>query len=101
MIEFVCLQLNLFVQSKDEIQFVGHFYYSLQKAGINLEEKLLDTGQISPYTLLDDIREMKEPFDKLWQTAVQFHQQYDKWMNGPLLEVDAEQVEEEVNAMKD
>ncbi|XP_038073730.1 dynein heavy chain 3, axonemal-like isoform X4 [Patiria miniata] len=81
-----------------DIQKVLEEFYQ-EKASINLEEKLLDTGQISPYTLLDDIREMKEPFDKLWQTAVQFHQQYDKWMNGPLLEVDAELVEEEVQSL--
>ena len=38
----------------------------------------------------------KEPYEKLWTGAVKFHKYYDKWMNGPLLEVDAEEVEEEV-----
>ncbi|XP_022099330.1 dynein heavy chain 3, axonemal-like isoform X3 [Acanthaster planci] len=82
----------------NEIQRILDEFYE-EKVSINLEEKLLDIGQISPYALLDHIREMKEPFYKLWQTAVQFHQQYDNWMNGPLLEVDAELVEEEVQSL--
>ena len=32
----------------------------------------------------------------VWKTGVMFHSQYEKWMNGPLLEVNAEDVEEEV-----
>ena len=67
-----------------------------QKASINYEENLLDTGEITPYSILEEIHDTKEPFDKLWSVAVQFHHQYDKWMNGPLLDVDAEKVEEEV-----
>jgi len=41
---------------------------------------------------------MKEPFDKLWSNAVHFHQQHEKWMSGPLLQVNAEEVEEEVGS---
>lgn len=47
--------------------------------------------------ILDDLATMKDPFDKLWSNAVHFHQQYDKWMSGPLLQVNAEEVEEEVS----
>ena len=25
---------------------------------------------------------MKEPYDRLWHTAAQFHEKHDKWMNG-------------------
>lgn len=38
----------------------------------------------------------KEPYEKLWTAAVKFRDYYEKWMNGPLLEVNAEEVEEEV-----
>ena len=38
----------------------------------------------------------KEPYEKLWTAGVKFHRYYDKWMNGPLLEVNSEEVEEEV-----
>mgnify|MGYP001791763406 CR=1 FL=1 len=46
--------------------------------------------------MLDELAVMKEPFDKLWTNAVHFHNQYEKWMSGPLLLVNAEEVEEEV-----
>ncbi len=61
-----------------------------------MEEQLLDVGQITPYPELEMIKEKKEPYEKLWHAAVKFHQMYDKWMNGPLLDVNAEEVEEEV-----
>ena len=25
---------------------------------------------------------LKEPFDKLWKTALEFHEKHEKWMNG-------------------
>ena len=68
----------------------------LQKGEINREEQLLETGKITPYPELETIKEKKEPYEKLWHAAVKFHQMYDKWMNGPLLDVNAEEVEEEV-----
>ncbi|XP_077987554.1 dynein axonemal heavy chain 3-like isoform X2 [Glandiceps talaboti] len=67
-----------------------------EKAAVNREEMLLETGVQSPYTQLEDVKEAKEPYDKLWNAAVKFHEMYDKWMNGPLLKVNAEEVEEEV-----
>ncbi|XP_033642613.1 dynein heavy chain 3, axonemal-like [Asterias rubens] len=81
-----------------DIQRVLEEFYK-EKASINYEENLLDTGEITPYSILEEIHDTKEPFDKLWSVAVQFHHQYDKWMNGPLLDVDAEKVEEEVQSL--
>ena len=68
----------------------------LQKIRINREEMLLNTGEQTPYTEIQEIMHAKEPYEKLWRAAVKFHAYHDKWMNGPLLEVDAEEVEEEV-----
>ncbi|MEE6480199.1 hypothetical protein FKM82_012486 [Ascaphus truei] len=69
---------------------------------INQEEVLLGTEQISSFNQIQEICKLKEPYDKLWTTAVHFNNYYDKWMNGPLLKVNAEEVEEEVqNLWKD
>ena len=75
---------------------VNQYFVLFQKIKINKEESLLNTGQQSEYALIQEMIYRKEPFDKLWKTAVTFHSYHDKWMNGPLIEVNAEEVEEEV-----
>ena len=57
---------------------------------------LLSTGEQTQYSVLQDITRAKEPYEKLWNTAMKFYTYYEKWMNGPLLEVNADEVEEEV-----
>ena len=57
---------------------------------------MLGIENITPYLQIEEFKVQKEPYDKLWKTGVMFHSQYEKWMNGPLLEVNAEDVEEEV-----
>ena len=64
----------------------------LQKMKINREEALLGTGDQTPYTIINDILAEKEPYEKLWSAAVKFHDYHNKWMNGPLLLVNAEEV---------
>ncbi|XP_041458176.1 dynein heavy chain 3, axonemal-like isoform X7 [Lytechinus variegatus] len=81
-----------------DIQLKLDDFYA-EKGAVNQEQKLLDVGHISPYPELDQIKEKKEPYDKLWNAAVKFHHMYDKWMNGPLLDVNAEVVEDEVQNM--
>lgn len=63
---------------------------------MNREEVLLNIGQVSSYPQIQELVIRKEPYDKLWRTAVDFYAKYDQWMNGPLLNVNAEIVEEEV-----
>lgn len=70
-----------------------------QKVKINREEQMLGMETQTEYAQIGVIQVAKEPYDKLWSTAVKFHQQHDKWMNGPLLEVNAEHVEEEVGTV--
>ncbi|XP_071960977.1 dynein axonemal heavy chain 3-like [Antedon mediterranea] len=86
---------------QDALNVIGQkleeFYQ--EKLQINKEEQMLDVGEVSQYPQLDEMKEAKEPYDKLWSAAVKFHLMYDKWMNGPLLEVNAEDVEEEVQTM--
>ncbi|ELT89912.1 hypothetical protein CAPTEDRAFT_157693, partial [Capitella teleta] len=66
---------------------------------INLEEDLLNVGDPTPYNQIEEIAIAKEPYEKLWSAAVKFHVYYDKWFNGPLLQVNAEEVEEEVQSL--
>uniref|UniRef100_UPI00398E963E dynein axonemal heavy chain 3-like n=1 Tax=Pristiophorus japonicus TaxID=55135 RepID=UPI00398E963E len=73
--------------------------FTEEKALINHEEVLLETGHISPYHQIQNIINAKEPFEKLWKMAVQFNLHYDKWMNGSLLQVNAEEVEQEVQSL--
>ena len=63
---------------------------------IHKEEVMLGVGEQTPYHQIQDMMAAKEPYDKLWSAAVKFHVYHDKWMNGPLLKVNAEEVEEEV-----
>ncbi|XP_067861511.1 dynein axonemal heavy chain 3-like [Heptranchias perlo] len=73
--------------------------FTQEKALINHEEVLLETGHISPYHQIQNILNAMEPFEKLWKIAVQFNLHYDKWMNGSLLQVNAEEVEQEVQSL--
>ena len=50
------------------------------------------------YGIIQDIVNQKDPYERLWNTAVSFSNYYDKWMNGPILNVNAEIVDEEVCA---
>lgn len=83
---------------------------------INNEEELLQ-WEMTPYPQIQAVLHAKEPYDKLWNTAVSYHSKHEQWMNGksdvmvstsgdnvclvtgPFLEMDAEQVEEEVGGM--
>lgn len=56
----------------------------------------MGTGIQTPYPQIAEVQALKEPYDRLWKAAVKFHALYDRWMHGPMLEVDAEEVEEEV-----
>ncbi|XP_073507678.1 dynein axonemal heavy chain 3-like [Phyllobates terribilis] len=67
-----------------------------ERARINKEEELLGIEQMGTYSQISEICKLKEPYETLWTTALHFSTHYDKWMNGPLLQVNAEEVEEEV-----
>nr|XP_026694595.1 dynein heavy chain 3, axonemal isoform X2 [Ciona intestinalis] len=67
-----------------------------EKQQINKEEILLDVGHVSPYPQIQELIVKKEPFEKLWKNVVAFNSMHDKWLNGPLLEVNAEVVDETI-----
>ncbi|XP_034243583.1 dynein heavy chain 3, axonemal isoform X2 [Thrips palmi] len=64
---------------------------------INEEEGLLEF-ELTPFSNLNNMLVVVEPFHRLWHTVLNFHKQYDKWYYGPFLHLDAEQIAEEVEA---
>ena len=40
--------------------------------------------------------EAKEPYDKLWRSVVKFTEKQESWLNNPLIDQNAEEIEEEV-----
>lgn len=71
-----------------------------QKLQINREEVLLRVCDPTPYLQIQELQRVKEPYEKLWSAAVQFFDSHEKWMNGSVLLVNAEEVEEEVGTME-
>ena len=57
------------------------FSPSLPSQDINNNEELLG-WDTTPYPLIHTLLTMKEPFDRLWNTTLDFHVKHDKWMNG-------------------
>jgi len=70
--------------------------YAKERDTINREEELLEVPEPTQYPQIADSMLMKEPFDKLWNTAVRFQEKYDTWTKGPILGLNAEEVAEEV-----
>ena len=69
---------------------------SLQRKKINKEEDLLGCEVRSAFPQIQEIMEAKEPFDKLWRALVTFHDKQEMWLAGPILKLNAEEIEEEV-----
>nr|KAJ3422321.1 Dynein heavy chain 7, axonemal [Polyrhizophydium stewartii] len=67
--------------------------------GFNKEEQLFG-WPITTYPQRKQIMTTLEPFQALYTTAVNFQRSYKKWMDGNLLELDAEQIEQEVDSLK-
>lgn len=81
---------------------IGHFlnkekiFVNFKKTIINHEEKILGLEETTDFSIIQEIVVLKEPFDKLWDMVVRFQSFYEKWMNGPILMVNAEEVDEQV-----
>lgn len=69
---------------------------SLQRKKINKEEDLLGCEVRSGFPQIQEIVEAKEPFDKLWRALVTFHDKQEMWLAGPILKLNAEEIEEQV-----
>ena len=51
---------------------------------INNEEELLQ-WEMTPYPLIQTVLHSKEPYDRLWNTAISYYDKHEQWMNGDLL----------------
>ena len=67
-----------------------------QRKKINKEEDLLGCETRSAFPQIQEIIDAKEPFDKLWRALVTFHDKQEMWLAGPILKLNAEEIEEEV-----
>ncbi|XP_061175178.1 dynein axonemal heavy chain 3-like [Saccostrea echinata] len=65
---------------------------------INLEEQLLEWEQ-SSFPNLQAMFALKEPYERLWNTAYQFHQKHEQWLNGPFQNLNSEEIESDVGDM--
>ncbi|KAJ3406762.1 Dynein heavy chain 7, axonemal [Chytriomyces hyalinus] len=68
-------------------------------ASFNKEEQLFG-WPITVYPQRKGIMQALEPYNSLYTTAVNFQKSYKRWMDGNLLELDAEQIEAEVDTLK-
>ncbi|KAI8840277.1 hypothetical protein BC829DRAFT_446998 [Chytridium lagenaria] len=68
-------------------------------ASFNKEETLFG-WQVTVYPQRKQILAALEPYQALYTTAVNFQKSYKKWMDGNLLELDAEVIEAEVDMLK-
>ncbi|XP_078610604.1 dynein axonemal heavy chain 3-like isoform X1 [Branchiostoma floridae x Branchiostoma japonicum] len=69
-----------------------------EQASINTEEELLE-WEPTAFPILQMMVTYKEPYDKLWGTALSFHTKHEQWLNGPFGDLNAEELEEEIGNM--
>lgn len=54
-------------------------FFALQQ--VNTEEELLEF-EATQFPILQTMIAYKEPYDKLWRTALTFHNKHEAWLNG-------------------
>ncbi|XP_030747452.1 dynein heavy chain 3, axonemal isoform X2 [Sitophilus oryzae] len=65
---------------------------------INEEEQLLDIDP-SPFMNLAKMLTVVDPYDKLWHSVLEYHQNYDAWYFGPFAGLDADEITEYIENM--
>eukprot|EP00095_Tigriopus_kingsejongensis_P002576 maker-scaffold274_size229011-snap-gene-1.23 protein:Tk02576 transcript:maker-scaffold274_size229011-snap-gene-1.23-mRNA-1 annotation:"hypothetical protein LOTGIDRAFT_210054" len=65
---------------------------------INKEETFLDWDP-SKYAMLDKIQMLVKVFCSLWHVALDFHEKYERWYNGPLRGLVSADIQEQVQSM--
>ena len=68
-------------------------------ATFNKEEQLLG-WPTTTYPIRKQVQTSLEPFITLYTAAVNFQKSYKRWMDGSILELDAEEIEAEVDGLK-
>ncbi|XP_041084991.1 dynein heavy chain 3, axonemal-like [Polyodon spathula] len=90
-------------EMKNNVDKLNELASSLDEAlaeleDINKEEALLEREQ-SQFPLLQATMANKQPYDQLWTTAYNFHTKSEIWLNGPFLNLNAEDINEEIGNM--
>eukprot|EP00800_Vazella_pourtalesii_P023369 TRINITY_DN943_c0_g2_i3.p1 TRINITY_DN943_c0_g2~~TRINITY_DN943_c0_g2_i3.p1 ORF type:complete len:488 (-),score=135.61 TRINITY_DN943_c0_g2_i3:651-2114(-) len=67
-----------------------------ESQNVNNEEELLEFNA-TPFPLCQTLITEKAPFDTLWNTAINFFEQQDKWLNGPFSDLDAQTIQNELD----
>ncbi|XP_052828077.1 dynein axonemal heavy chain 3 [Octopus bimaculoides] len=70
-----------------------------EKQKINEEEMMLGLEEISEFEQVQFLATAVEPYERLWSNAVKLQTQYECWMNGPLLNVNSEEVDQEIQTL--
>ena len=65
---------------------------------INQEETYLDWDP-SSYPVLKAMRQNISMYSTLWHTALDFHENYEKWYSGPVSQLDAGAIKTQVISM--
>jgi dynein heavy chain len=73
--------------------------YADTVAAFNKEEQLLGWPQTT-YPIRKQIMMNLEPFQILYGSAVNFQRSYKKWMDGSIIELEAEQIEADLDSLK-
>jgi dynein heavy chain len=69
--------------------------YKIEGDIINRDQTLL-AWEVTPFPKINEIVAAKDPYEKLWNTAWQFYNSYEKWMNGSFQGLNAEAISDEV-----
>ena len=71
----------------------------MKKKSIKHEEDIFNMDEISEFTVFEQILNLKEIYDKLWMTCLEFIQFERKWMHEPILGMSSDDFEQKVHAM--
>ena len=73
-------------EMKSNVEILSRLTANLEAARDELErlneEEALFKWELSEFPQLQQMFSLKEPYEKLWNTAWTFHQKNDEWMNG-------------------
>ncbi|XP_074648811.1 dynein axonemal heavy chain 3-like [Tubulanus polymorphus] len=90
-------------EMKTNVEILTTLHTNLESAreeleGLNTEEELLE-WEPTQMPQLQLMFQQKDPYDKLWSTALNFHTKNELWLNGPFTELNAEDIENEIGDM--
>ncbi|RUS89800.1 hypothetical protein EGW08_002412, partial [Elysia chlorotica] len=90
-------------EMKNNVEVLSRLQVNLEAArdeleGLQDEERLLE-WEVTEFPQLQAMFALKEPYDKLWRTAYNFHIKNEQWTNGPFKDLNSEDIENEVMEM--